>query len=116
LWFHDGVERRPCNARPRSSTQATGLRGFRLPRSYLSDPLLLDGRFLQVGLGDFHTVLMDNIIDGLEKYHSMAEQVMGGDRVKQEFAKIVLDVVYDGFKAKTGPLDPQVSDGAVAAS
>ncbi len=32
----------------------------------------------------------------------MAEQVMGSEKVKQEFAKIILDVVYDGLKAKTG--------------
>jgi type I restriction enzyme R subunit len=52
----------------------------------------------QFGMGDFKNVLMDNVIDGLDKYQSMAEQVMASPKVKEEFAKIVLDVVYDGFK------------------
>jgi hypothetical protein len=51
-------------------------------------------------MGDFKNVLMDNVIDGLDKYQSMAEQVMSSDRVKEEFAKIVLDVVYDGFRER----------------
>jgi type I restriction enzyme, R subunit len=55
----------------------------------------------QFGMGDFNTVLMDAVIDGLDNYKSMAEQVMESDKVKQEFAKIILDVVYDGLKAKT---------------
>ena len=53
-------------------------------------------------MGDFNTVLMDSVIDGLDNYKTMAEQVMVSERVKQEFAKIVLDVVYDGFKAQVG--------------
>ena len=60
----------------------------------------------QFGMGDFNTVLMDNVIDGLDKYKSMAEQVMASDRVKDEFAKIVLDVVYDGFKERGGGIRP----------
>ena len=56
----------------------------------------------QFGMGDFNTVLMDSVIDGLDNYKTMAEQVMVSERVKQEFAKIVLDVVYDGFKAQVG--------------
>src|SRR5438046_2027730 len=55
----------------------------------------------QFGMGDFNAILMDNVIDGMDKYQSMAEQVMASEKVKQEFAKIVLDVVYDGLKAKT---------------
>jgi len=55
----------------------------------------------QFGMGDFNTVLMDAVIDGLDNYQAMAEQVMGSEKVKQEFSKIILDVVYDGFKAKT---------------
>jgi hypothetical protein len=60
----------------------------------------------QFGMGDFNTVLMDNVIDGLDKYKSMAEQVMASDRVKDEFAKIVLDAVYDGFKQRGGGIGP----------
>ena len=33
-------------------------------------------------------------------------QPKAGDRVKEEFAKIVLDVVYDGFKERTHGTKP----------
>ena len=46
---------------------------------------------------------MDAVVEGFDNYKSMAEQVMASDRVKQDFAKIVLDVVYDGLKAKGAP-------------
>jgi type I restriction enzyme R subunit len=54
----------------------------------------------QFGLGDFHRVLTDTVIEGLGRYESMASQVMGNDALKQEFAKLLLDVVYEGFKAR----------------
>ena len=38
----------------------------------------------------------DDTIDGLDEYKAIAKQDWS-DRVKEEFAKIVLDVVYDGF-------------------
>jgi len=41
---------------------------------------------------DFNTVLIC-VIDGLDNYKSMAEQVMESEKVKQEFAKVILDVV-----------------------
>jgi hypothetical protein len=37
---------------------------------------------------------------GIHKYQSMAEQVMSSDRVKEEFSKVVLDLVYDGFRQR----------------
>jgi len=52
--------------------------------------------------GHFKKALMDAVVEGFDNYKSMAEQVMASDRVKQDFAKIVLDVVYDGLKAKGG--------------
>ena len=54
----------------------------------------------QFALGDFHDVLMDNVIDGLEQYQAMAGQVMGNARVQKAFADIMLDLVYQGFKNK----------------
>ncbi len=50
--------------------------------------------------GHFKKALMDAVVEGFDNYKSMAEQVMASDHVKQDFAKIVLDVVYDGLKAK----------------
>ena len=56
----------------------------------------------QFGLGDFKSILMDTIIDGLDNYKSMASQVLGNERKKQEFADMVLNVVYDGIKNQRG--------------
>jgi hypothetical protein len=36
----------------------------------------------------------------------LAEQEMASDRVKEEFARIVLDVVYDGFKQRADEVRP----------
>ncbi|MGO9613135.1 MAG: type I restriction endonuclease subunit R [Dissulfurispiraceae bacterium] len=52
----------------------------------------------QFGLGDFKGVFTDTIIEGLDNYKSMASQVLGNERVKQEFAGIVLDMLYERFK------------------
>lgn len=52
----------------------------------------------QFGLGDFKGVFTDTIISGLDNYKSMASQVLGNERVKQEFADIVLDMLYERFK------------------
>jgi type I restriction enzyme R subunit len=60
----------------------------------------------QFGMGDFRTVLMDTVIDAHDKHRSMTEQVMASDRVKEEFAKILLDVVYDGFKQRGAETRP----------
>lgn len=54
----------------------------------------------QFGLGDFKTALMDTVIAGLDNYKSMASRVLGSERVKQEFADIVLTLVYDGLNIK----------------
>jgi type I restriction enzyme, R subunit len=55
----------------------------------------------QFGLGDFKGILMDTVIAGLDNYKSMAAQVLGNDRKKQEFADMVLDVVYEGLKTRS---------------
>ena len=56
----------------------------------------------QFGLGDFKGVFTDTIIEGLDNYKSMASQVLGNERVKQEFADIVLDMLYERFKGGGG--------------
>jgi hypothetical protein len=45
---------------------------------------------------------MDTVIDGLDNYKSMASQVLGNDRKKQEFADMVLNVGYEGIKRRSG--------------
>ena len=48
--------------------------------------------------GNFNTVLMDAVIDGFDKYKSMAEQVIGSDKVQEEFAKIIRFQSEDHFE------------------
>lgn len=54
----------------------------------------------QFGLGDVKTLLMDTVIARLDNYESMASQVLRSERVKEQFADIVLTLVYDGLKEK----------------
>jgi type I restriction enzyme R subunit len=52
----------------------------------------------QFALGDFNDILMDNVIEGLDRYHDMASQVMGDERIRKAFAGILLDFVYQEFQ------------------
>ncbi len=54
----------------------------------------------QFALGDFRNVMMDKVIEGLDNYNSMATQVLNDDRVRQGFANILLEMVYQGFRKK----------------
>ncbi len=52
----------------------------------------------QFALGDCNDILMDNVIEGLDRYHEMAGQVMGDERIRKAFAGILLDFVYHEFQ------------------
>ncbi len=54
----------------------------------------------QFALGDFRNVMMDNVIEGLENYTSMASQVLNEEKVREGFANILLEMVYKGFQKK----------------
>lgn len=54
----------------------------------------------QFALGDFQDVLMDNVIEGLDNYQSMAGQVMGNEAVRKLFSNFILDLVYQEFQKK----------------
>ena len=54
----------------------------------------------QFTLGDFQNVLMDNVIEGIDRYQNMAGQVMSNPRIQKEFAAILLDLVYQEFQQK----------------
>lgn len=56
----------------------------------------------QFALGDFNAALDDTVIEGLDNYQSMASQVLGDPLKKQEFASLILDLVYDAFRLKAG--------------
>lgn len=52
----------------------------------------------QFALGDFPSVFVDTIIEGLDNYQSMAEQVLTKDQTRKGFERLVLDLVYRGFE------------------
>lgn len=52
----------------------------------------------QFALGDFSAVFMDTIIEGLDNYQSMAEQVLTKEQTRKGFQRLVLDAVYQGFE------------------
>lgn len=54
----------------------------------------------QFALGDFRKVMMDNVMEGLDSYTSMATQVLNEERIREGFANILLEMVYRGFQKK----------------
>ncbi|HRW09274.1 MAG TPA: type I restriction endonuclease [Caldilineaceae bacterium] len=52
----------------------------------------------QFALGDFSGVFEDTVIDGLDNYRSMAEQVLTSTATRKGFERLVLDMVYRGFE------------------
>lgn len=54
----------------------------------------------QFALGDFRNVMMNNVMEGLDNYTSMATQVLNEERIREGFATILLEMVYKGFKEK----------------
>lgn len=52
----------------------------------------------QFALGDFSSAFMDTVIEGLDNYQSMAEQVLTKDQTRKGFERLVLDLVYRGFE------------------
>lgn len=60
----------------------------------------------QFALGDFRPAMMDAIVEGLDNYSSMAQQVLGNERVREGFTNVLLDIVYQALRAQqdTQPL------------
>lgn len=52
----------------------------------------------QFALGDFSTVFVDTVIEGVDNYQSMAEQVLTNTSTRKGFERLVLDLVYRGFE------------------
>jgi hypothetical protein len=46
--------------------------------------------------------MMDAIVEGLDNYSSMAQQVLGNERVREGFANVLLDIVYQALRAQHG--------------
>jgi len=55
----------------------------------------------QFALGDFHDVMMDAVIEGLDNYQSMADQVLNNEQVQKGFAALLLDLVYQAFQKQS---------------
>jgi hypothetical protein len=55
----------------------------------------------------FETAFTNTIVDALESYQSMAEQVLSKDATRQGFERLVLELVYRGFEQlRAGPVQP----------
>lgn len=57
----------------------------------------------QFALGDFRPAMMDAIIEKLDNYSSMAQQVLGNERVREGFANVLLDIVYQALRQQATP-------------
>ena len=66
----------------------------------------------QFAMGDFQHVLMDNVIEGIDRYQSMAGQVMGNPRVQKAFGEIMLDLVYREFQERKASVEPRQERGS----
>lgn len=53
----------------------------------------------QTMLGDFPSLVTDAIIESMDAHQSLATQVLSNDKIKQGFAHLVLDMVYDHINA-----------------
>ena len=54
----------------------------------------------QAMMGGFADAINDAVIDSLDTHQNLATQVLSEDRVKQELANIVYDLIVKGFKAE----------------
>lgn len=52
----------------------------------------------QFSLGSFNEDLIAAVIEGMDHYQAMANQVLSNDRVRAGFTTLVRDLVYDHFK------------------
>ena len=57
----------------------------------------------QFAMGDFRNALMEAVIGGLDSYQSMATQVLSDQRVREGFASVVLDIVYEALRGRANP-------------
>lgn len=61
----------------------------------------------QFALGDFRPAMMDAIVEGLDSYSSMAQQVLSNDRIREGFANVLLDIVYQALRAQQRARPPE---------
>ncbi len=56
----------------------------------------------QFALGDFRKAMMSAVVTGMGNYQSMGKQVLSNERVREGFADVLLDIVYEALR---GPRD-----------
>lgn len=49
---------------------------------------------------DYKAIMLDSVVDGLDKYTEMAKQVLNSPRVQDGLSEILLELVYAGFAKK----------------
>ena len=54
----------------------------------------------QFALGDFRKAMMGAVVAGLDSYQGMAKQVLSDERVREGFAGVLLDIVYEAFQGQ----------------
>ena len=56
----------------------------------------------QFGLGDFESAHMDAILDSQNAHNRIAERLLKDKSAFASFQKLMVDVVYDAFRERTG--------------
>lgn len=56
---------------------------------------------------DYKSVMMESVVDGLDKYQEMAKQVLNKPSVQDGLAEILLELVYAGFAKKRSDANAQ---------
>jgi type I restriction enzyme R subunit len=61
----------------------------------------------QFALGDFRKAMMNAVVTGMSNYQSMGKQVLSNERVREGFASVVLDIVYEALRSTPPPSSGQ---------
>jgi type I restriction enzyme, R subunit len=57
----------------------------------------------QFALGDFRKAMMNAVVAGMSNYQSMGKQVLSNERVREGFATVLLDIVYEALRSPNQP-------------
>ncbi len=56
----------------------------------------------QFALGDFRKALLQAVVKGMDNHQSMGKQVLSNEQVREGFAGVLLDIVYEALRADPG--------------
>jgi type I restriction enzyme R subunit len=60
--------------------------------------------------GDFPTAVEDAVIESMETHSELAKQFLGKERVRKGFAKLVMDLILNGFGDESGKSGERVKE------